>query len=138
LGYYVLKGTNKLRIFAACILLSLLSLITHTSIAQEKLFTQASCTIVYSLKRSANKYFNDEISQLKAQINKHNIHFIDLNSWNKMSPHVEVSGRLRNQIRQQYDLESNMNQAIVVNKQGHILSRYNGSVTLVNALIDCH
>jgi hypothetical protein len=93
---------------------------------------------VYSLERSADKYFNDEIDQLKVQINKHNIHFIDLNNWGKTQPHIEVSGRLRNQLRQQYDLASGINQAIVINNKGQILSRYSGSVTLVNALIDCH
>mgnify|MGYP006981153052 CR=1 FL=1 len=113
-------------------------MITHTSTAQEKLFAQASCTIVYSLKRSAYNYFNDEISQLNVQINRQNIQFIDLNYWNKTSPHVDVSGRLRNQLRQKYDLASSINQAVVVNKQGQILHRYSGSVTLVNALFDCH
>lgn len=135
---HVLRGTNTLRIFLTCIILSLLALIPHTSIAQEKVFTQASCTIVYSLKRSADKYFNDEIVQLETQINKHNIQFIDLNHWGKTLPHVEVSGRFRNQLRQQYDLSRGVNQAIVVNKQGQIMNRYTGSVTLVNALMDCN
>jgi hypothetical protein len=115
-----------------------LGLIPHTSIAQEAVFTQAHCTIVYSLKRSADKYFNDEITQLSTQISKNNIHFIDLNNWRKTLPHIEISGRFRNQLRRQYDLASNINQAIVVNKQGDLLSRYSGSVTLVNALIDCN
>jgi hypothetical protein len=133
-----LRGTSTLRIFLASIILSLLVLIPHPSIAQEKVFTQASCTIVYSLKRSADKYFNDEIVQLETQINKHNIQFIDLNHWGKTLPHVEVSGRFRNQLRQQYDLSRGVNQAIVVNKQGQIMNRYTGSVTLVNALMDCN
>tara|TARA_R110000868_G_scaffold215046_4_gene465140 strand:- start:38 stop:421 length:384 start_codon:yes stop_codon:yes gene_type:complete len=127
-----------LRTFVASLIFGLLIVNPSPAFAQETIFAASSCTIIYSLKRSANKYFNDEISQLKAQIDKQNIHFIDLNNWNKMSPHVEVSGRLRNQIRQQYDLASNINQAIVVNKQGLILSHYSGSVTLVNALIDCY
>lgn len=135
---HVLRGTSTLRIFLASIILSLLVLIPHPSIAHEKVFTQASCTIVYSLNRSANKYFNDEITQLSRQINKHNIQFIDLNNWGKALPHVEVSGRFRNQLRQQYDLDKSINQAIVVNKQGQIMSRYTGSVTLVNALMDCN
>jgi hypothetical protein len=119
-------------------MLSLMALIPFKGIAQDQLFSQANCTIVYSLKRSANQYFNDEIAQLKAQISKQNIHFIDLNNWGKTQPHIEVSGRLRNQLRQQYDLASGVNHAILLNTKGQILSRYSGSVTLVNVLIDCH
>ena len=115
-----------------------MALIPYTSIAQETVFTQASCTIVYSLKRSADKYFNDEITQLNAQINNKNIHFIDLNSWRKSPPHIEISGRYRNQLRQKYGLIKGVNQAVVVNKQGQMIRRYSGSVTLVNALIDCN
>lgn len=112
--------------------------IPRASIAQETLFTQANCTIIYSLKRSADKYFNDEISQLTGQINRKNIHFIDLNNWRNTPPHIDISGRLRHQLRHQYDLSNNVNQAVIVNQQGRVLSRYSGSVTLVNALIDCN
>jgi len=126
-----------LRIYSASILLSLLALIPHTSFAQVTVFTQASCTVVYSLERLADKYFNNEIAQLSVQLNKKNIQFIDLNHWGKTPPHQDVSGRLRNLLRQQYDLKKGINQAVLVNDQGQILNRYNGSVTLVNALLDC-
>lgn len=131
------KGANTLRIFTTSLLLSFLSLLTPPSNAQEALFTQASCTIVYSLKGAVNQSFNDEIGQLKSHITKQNIQFIDLNNWNKSLPHIELSGRLRNQLRKQYDLKSNVNQAIVLNKQGQVLSRYSRSLTLVSALFDC-
>ena len=130
-------GNNTLRIYSASILLSLLALIPHTIFAQETLFSQANCTIVYSLEGSAEQYFNNEIAQLIVPINHKNIHFIDLNNWGKTPPHVEVSGRLRNKLRQQYALKKGVNQAVLVNDQGEILSRYSSSVTLVNALIDC-
>ena len=126
-----------MRIYSASILLSLLALIPHTSFAQVTVFTQASCTVVYSLERLADKYFNNEIAQLSVQLNKKNIQFIDLNHWGKTPPHQDVSGRLRNILRQQYDLKKGINQAVLVNDQGKILNRYNGSVTLVNALLDC-
>lgn len=126
-----------MRINSASILLSLLALIPHTSFAQETLFSEANCTIVYSLEGSAEQYFNNEIAQLIVPINHKNIHFIDLNNWGKTPPHVEVSGRLRNKLRQQYALKKGVNQAVLVNDQGEILSRYSSSVTLVNALIDC-
>lgn len=126
-----------MQINSASIILSLLALIPITSIAQEKVFAEASCTIVYSLKRSADKYFNEEISQLMTQINQQNIHFMDLNNWRKTPPHIEISGRFRHFLRQQYELTSGVNQAIVLDRKGQVLSRYTGSVTLVNALIDC-
>tara|TARA_R110002167_G_scaffold346783_1_gene557527 strand:- start:428 stop:766 length:339 start_codon:yes stop_codon:yes gene_type:complete len=110
----------------------------YTGIAQDSFFTQANCTIVYSLERSADKYFNDEITQLSAPISRMNIHFIDLNNWGKASPHIEISGRLRNQLREQYNLDKSLNQAVLVDKHGQMLNRYSGSVTLVNALIDCN
>jgi hypothetical protein len=134
----ILGGSKTLRIYSASIILSLLVLIPPQSIAQETLFSQANCTIVYSLKRSADRYFNDAITQLSEKINIKIIHFIDLNNWGKTSPHIEISGRLRHQLRQQYSLADGVNQAIVFDKKGQILSRYSGSVTLVNALIDCN
>lgn len=132
-----MKGTNTLRIFSAIIIFSLIALVPPNSNAQEVAFKQAHCTIVYSLKRSADKYFNDEIVQLAKGINQKNIRFIDLNNWGKTFPHVEVSGRVRNQLRQQYGLNKRVNQAIVINKNGELIQRYTGSVTLVNALLDC-
>jgi hypothetical protein len=132
-----LGGNNTLRIYSASIILCLLAFIPYKSIAQKAVFTQAKCTIVYSLKRSADKYFNDEISQLHAQINKKNIQLIDLNNWRKTPPHIEISGRFRHQLRKQFDLAKAVNQAIILNNRGQVLSRYTGSVTLVNALLDC-
>ena len=126
-----------MRIYSACIILSLLVLISHPSMAKKTLFTQAHCTIMYSLKRSADKEFNDEITQLMTQINKKNIQFVDLNHWDKTPPHIEISGRSRNQFRQYFAMQKGVDQMIVVNKQGKILKRYSGSVTLVNALLDC-
>jgi hypothetical protein len=105
--------------------------------AKKTLFTQAHCTIMYSLKRSADKEFNDEITQLMTQINKKNIQFFDLNHWGKTPPHIGISGRSRNQFRQYFAMQKGVDQMIVVNKQGKILKRYSGSVTLVNALLDC-
>jgi hypothetical protein len=132
-----LGGNKTLRIYSASIIFSLLVLIPYSSYAQEKVFTQANCIIVYSLKRSANKYFNDEITQLHAPINNKKIRFIDLNNWRKTPPHIDVSGRLRHQLRQQFKLRKSENQAVVLNNKGQILSRYTGSVTLVNAILDC-
>jgi hypothetical protein len=133
----VLGGNNRLRIYSASIILSLLVLIPHTSMAKKTLFTQAHCTIVYSLKRSADEELNDDIAELITQINQKNIQFVDLNNWRRTPPHIEVSGRFRNQFRQQFAMKKGVNQVIVLDKQGKMLSRYSGSITLVNALLDC-
>ena len=133
----VLGGNSTLRIYSASIILGLLALIPHTILAQEMVFTQAKCTVVYSLERSDYRYFNHEIVQLSVLINQKDIHFIDLNNWGKTPPHVGISGRLRRKLRQQYALKKGVSQAVLVNDQGDILNRYNGSVILVNALIDC-
>ena len=92
---------------------------------------------MYSLERSAEQYFNNKIAQLIVPINHKNILFIDLNNWGKTLPHIEVIGRLRNKLRQQYALKKGVNQAVLVNDRGEMLSRYDGSANLVNALIDC-
>ncbi|MEP1447892.1 MAG: hypothetical protein ABJK37_17455 [Paraglaciecola sp.] len=126
-----------MRYLVSIILLQLVS-IPQAVTAKDAVFAQAKCTIVYSLKRSADKYFNDEISQLDTQIKKQKIQFIDLNNWRKVAPHVEISGRFRNQLRHRYDLPKNMNQAIILDSKGQELIRYSGSVTLVNGLIACN
>ena len=112
-------------------------LIAYPSIAQKVLFTGAHCTIVYSLNRYQDKDFNDEINQLSAQINMKNIQLADLNNWRKSPPHVEISGRFRNQFRQHYAMQKGVSQVLVLNEKGKVLNRYSGSVTLVNALLDC-
>jgi hypothetical protein len=127
-----------LRTFVASIIFSFLVVNPFPAPAQETIFAASTCTIIYSLKRSADTYFNDEIAQLSSQLIKKDIHFIDLNNWRKTPPHFEISGRFRNQLRQQYDLTKGVNQPVLVNQKGQVLSRYAGSVTLVNALIDCN
>jgi hypothetical protein len=92
---------------------------------------------VYSLKRSADEELNDDIAELITQINQKSIQFVDLNNWRRTPPHIEVSGRFRNQFRQQFAMKKGVNQVIVLDKQGKMLSRYSGSITLVNALLDC-
>jgi hypothetical protein len=101
-------------------------------------FPKANCIVIYSLTRSADSYFSHEIEQLKTQINKQDMRFIDLNNWRKSPPHIEISGRIRQKIRQEYALPKGINQAVMLNHNGHVTKLYTGSVTLVNALIDCH
>lgn len=127
-----------MRIYLAGLILIVLCGIPPSMNAQTSIFAKGDCTVIYSLKRSADNYFNDEIAQLSQQINKKNVRFIDLNNWRKSPPHIEVSGRMRNQIRQQLNMPRNANQAVVLDNKGDVIQRYTGSVTLVNALIDCH
>ncbi|WP_299082430.1 hypothetical protein [uncultured Paraglaciecola sp.] len=132
------NGITRLRIFSVVIILSVLTLLSSSSHGQSPLFDNASCVIIYSLKGSENKSFNDQISQLSRQIDRKNIHFIDLNNWRKTQPHIDISGRSRNQLRQQHQLTKGINQTIVLNSRSQIVGRYFGSVTLVNVLLDCH
>jgi hypothetical protein len=105
--------------------------------AQDVDFEQSNCTIIYSLHGAANQYFNNEIAQLSQSINQISVVFIDLNHWQKPFPHIKVSGRTRNQLRQKYQLPKAINQTVVINSQGDLISRYSGAVSLVNALLDC-
>ncbi len=100
-------------------------------------YSQSTCSVLFSLSRSANLYFNQEIEQLNSQIKRHNVRFVDLNNWQKEPPFIAVSGRERNQLRAKYQLEHSINQAVLINKQGQLISRYTGSVTVVNVLLDC-
>jgi hypothetical protein len=125
-----------LRIWAIVLLL-LVSIHSSFTQANEWLFDQANCTIIYSLKPSADRYFNQEIEQLNGLIQKRKITFIDLNSWRNTIPHKEISGRQRNQIRKMFNLPKHTNQALVFNQKGQQINQHSGSVTLVNALLDC-
>jgi hypothetical protein len=100
-------------------------------------FSQSSCTVIYSLKRSADQYFNNEVAILQNQLIRQNVQLIDLNQWRSAPPHLQISGRQRNQIRATYQLSNTANQAVVISPKGKVISRYTGSVTLVNALLDC-
>jgi len=124
----------KYAVFVTCSFLLVFSAFTE---AQKVDFTQSNCTIIYSLHGSANQYFNDEIAQLRQSITQQSVVFIDLNHWQKSLPHLKVSGRARNQLRQKFQLPKAINQTVVIDGQGDLISRYSGSVTLVNALLDC-
>lgn len=121
----------------AIVLLLLVFLHSTFSQANEWLFEQANCTIIYSLKPAADRYFNQEIEQLNRLIQKRKITFIDLNSWRNTPPHKEISGRQRNQIRKMFNLPKHSNQALVFNQKGQLINQHSGSISLVNALLDC-
>ncbi|MCF2949043.1 hypothetical protein L0668_13055 [Paraglaciecola aquimarina] len=105
--------------------------------ANEWLFADANCTIIYSLKPAADLYLNKEIKTLDRLIQRRKVVFIDLNLWRDTAPHKEISGRQRHQIRSLFNLPKNSNQALIFNQKGQLIGRHSGSVTLVNMLIDC-
>jgi hypothetical protein len=133
---YGVKNITLLKypVFVTCSFLMALSPFTQ---AQDVDFEQSNCTIIYSLQGAANQYFNEEIEQLNQSIVRQSVLFIDLNHWQKPLPHLKVSGRTRNQLRQKFQLPKAINQTVVINGQGDLISRYSGSITLVNALLDC-
>ena len=96
-----------------------------------------ACTVIYSLQRSAQQYFIDETTSLSEQLIQQNIGLIDLNNWYERPPFVAISGRERSQLREQYQLPVNQNQAVVVDSNGREISRITGSVTLVDAILSC-
>lgn len=126
-----------MQIYSAGIILSLLALLPQIGLAQHTVVAQGNCLIIYALKRSANDYFNDEIAQLSRQVAEQDMYFIDLNNWGKAPPHIEVSGRTRNKLRSQFDLNQRANQVVLIDEKGEVTHRYTGSVTLVNVLLDC-
>ena len=126
-----------MRNYAAGIICGLIMALSPYSTAQDVDFEQSSCTIIYSLNGAAHQYFNDEIKQLNQSIVRQSVLFIDLNHWQKSKPHMKVSGRTRNLLREKYQLPSNINQTVVINHRGELISRHSGAVTLVNSLLDC-
>ncbi|WP_340677151.1 hypothetical protein [Paraglaciecola sp.] len=96
-----------------------------------------NCIIIYSLQRNAEQYFVHEVTQLSEQLKRQNIYLIDLNNWYNDAPYLRVSGRERSLLREQFQLLANINQAIVLNSSGQEISRHIGSVTLVNAIMNC-
>ncbi|MDU0353599.1 hypothetical protein RS130_06365 [Paraglaciecola aquimarina] len=118
---------------------AVLLILSVSTTAQENrlLLANANCTVVYSLTRTADNFFVDEIAQLQSQIDQHNVVFIDLNNWRNAYPHIEITGRQRNQIRALFNLPKNLNQTVIFDKEGQLINRHIGSVTLVNALLDC-
>lgn len=96
-----------------------------------------TCTIIYSLQRSAQQYFVDEVATLNEQLKRQDIHLIDLNNWFEQTPYLRISGRERSLLREQYQLPAAINQAVVLDSSGKEVSRYAGSVTLVTAILSC-
>lgn len=131
------NGVQKIVRAKAIVLMLLMFTHSKFAVANEWLFSEANCTVIYSLKPDADRYFNQEIDQLQTLVLQRNIKFIDLNSWRNSSPHKEISGRQRNQIRNLFNLPKHTNQALIFNQKGQLIRRHSGSVTLVNALIDC-
>lgn len=96
-----------------------------------------TCTIIYSLERNAEQYFVDEVAQLSEQLKRQNIHLIDLNNWYYEAPYLSVSGRERSILREQFQLPVNINQAVVLDPMGNVVSRHVGSVALVSTILTC-
>lgn len=117
----------------------LLFFISHFSVAQDTkwTFSDAKCTIIYSLKHSANASFNAQANRLSHQLKRQNAQLINLNAWQPTPQHKTISGRDKNLIRQQLDLPIHANQVLIFDRKANLLNRRTGTVTLVDALMDC-
>lgn len=95
------------------------------------------CTIVYALDGVAYDAFNQQIDTLERHLRFQNIGLIDLNQWQHGKPHLKVSGRERATLRKQYAFTSDEDNAVVLDKQGKLLRRYQSTVDLVDMMLTC-
>jgi hypothetical protein len=96
-----------------------------------------NCSLVISLQRSAHDVFANEVEQLQDLLRHQHVRLLDLESWQREAPYVDLSGRERHQIRELYNMSVNTNQVLVINREQQLVQRLTGSVSLVDALMAC-
>jgi hypothetical protein len=97
----------------------------------------SNCSLVISLQRSAHDVFANEVEQLQDLLRNQHVRLLDLESWQREAPYVDLSGRERHQIRELYNVSVNTNQVLVINREQQLVQRLTGSVSLVDALMAC-
>lgn len=123
---------------AKLLLTTFFIILSHAAFANKSnTHLSANCTIVYSLTPSSDKDFIAEVSTLSYQLSRQNVTLIDLNSRRNHSLHKVVSGRQKKLLREKLDIPKYTNQVVVLDRNGRIIKRYTGSVTLVSPLLDC-
>lgn len=96
------------------------------------------CTIVYALDGLAYAAFNTQITTLEQHLVWQNVGLIDLNQWQTQKPHIPTSGRKRAMLRRQFAFATNQDYAVLLDKQGKVLQRYESTVDLVDMLLTCN
>lgn len=105
--------------------------------AQEAQFERFRCNIVFALDGLAYQSFSAEVEQLAPHLIRKNISLIDLNHWQEGALFQNISGRQRAKLRVLLELPRGINQAVLVNKKGRIMTRHRGSANLIDMLLVC-
>ena len=123
----------SVRMIQKVLLLTGLLVFTQVSSAAQPL----QCTVVYSLKGLSHQTFNQQISDLSSHLKRLKIGFIDMNQWQGAPPHLKVSGREKALMRKKYVMSKFNNSAVVLDRHGDIINRYENTVELVDMIMRC-
>lgn len=96
------------------------------------------CTIIYALNGIAYESFNQQVSSLGPHLLTKKVDLIDLNKWQGLPPHIEVSGREKALLRKQFALQSYDDNAVLLDRDGKIVERFSNTVDLVEMLLRCN
>lgn len=96
-----------------------------------------SCTIVYALNGLSYVAFNQQIDSLRQHVTKQKVALIDLNQWQSIPPHKSISGREKSLLRKHLTIPRNQNIALLYNKRGQQIKRYESGIDLVDLLMTC-
>ena len=99
--------------------------------------TQLQCTIVYSLKGLSHQTFNQQINDLASHLKRLKIGLVDMNQWQDTSPHIRTSGREKALMRKKYVMSKFNNSAVVLDRHGDVISRYENTAELVDMIMRC-
>lgn len=99
---------------------------------------QYKCLLIYSLSGPSQTFFSQQVEQLKAQLLRHDIALMDLNSWYPEPPYIALSGRQKSLLRTTYNLPYQGNTAVLLDKNNQLIIRYQGTVDIVNIMLACH
>lgn len=98
---------------------------------------QHRCVVIYALDKGANTIFQSQVNALAQHIQQKRIALLDLNHWQSLSPHMDISGRQRTLLRRHYAIPADKNTAVVIDSTGRELTRATTSVELVELIMQC-
>ncbi|MCC2617880.1 hypothetical protein LJ739_16630 [Aestuariibacter halophilus] len=95
------------------------------------------CTIIYALEGIPYQSFSSQLDALHWHLKQLDITLIDLNHWHSAPLHEPLSGRERALLRDRFVLNAPHTGAVLLNRHGTILQRYEHMVDLVDLLMTC-
>ncbi|MDN4500813.1 hypothetical protein QX776_00210 [Alteromonadaceae bacterium BrNp21-10] len=99
--------------------------------------TNVRCTVLYQLDPFLHQQFNQQLSQLRSTLVRQQIGFVDLTSWQQQAPHLQISGRQRHQLRQQYHIPRLGNNITVINRIGDLVTQSDVYWDVVDVIMKC-